>query len=248
MKALQIIEAETPKKALRIAARTDPALDEVDRRLGSAGWTSVGGNPHQWQMIDKWQRRGLHHWPQPMPGDIVYNVWWDEAAKEWVFKKERKDRDGYTDFGFKAFKTGRELLFHLKTRHFLREAESPKRAMRAITNPDDLEMMLKRLKHDEEVENTPRDDSWQPGQRVRRIRHEVFGPRPFGGDPNDIGDTGTIIRFLRRLPAPQLAEYVVSWDRRQLGSHYTDHRRAEAIPGEFDQLDQWGHPPVRRAH
>ncbi len=134
----------------------------------------------------------------------------------------------------------------MNARQIIEEAVDPKRVMRQMLSP--LERLLHQIQREEEIEATPHEDSWKPGQRVRRIRHGVFGARPYGGNPNDIGDLGTITRFHRRLPEPAHAEYSVVWDRHQLGADFTDHRYAEAIPGEFDQLDQWGHPPVRRAH
>lgn len=231
MRARQIIEAESPRKALTAAKnRIMPLL----RKAGFEPFGSVA------------VRKLVKH--RVTGQKMRYVVWYERG--EWIVRRERfaPGRGEWLDSGYEVFTSAQGTLDYLKTLPYVIEAESPKRAMRAITDPDSLEAQLRRIKREEEIEATPREDSWQPGQRVRRIRHEAFGPRPYGGDPNDIGDTGTIIRFLRRLPDPQRAEYVVSWDRRQLGSHWTDHSRAEAIPGEFDQLDQWGHPPVRRAH
>lgn len=125
------------------------------------------------------------------------------------------------------------------------EAETPKSVFRRISDPNDLEAQLRRIQREEEIEATPHEDSWGPGQRIRRTQHNVFGARPHGGNPNDIGDTGTVVRFLRRLPEPARAEYMCYWDRHPISSEYTDHNRAEAIPGEIDQLDDWGRPPVR---
>ena len=131
----------------------------------------------------------------------------------------------------------RELMSAIETYFRLYEAESPKNTFKRITDPTNLEQQLKRIQREEEIEATPREDSWARGQRIQRTRHGPFGPRPYGGDPNDIGDLGTVLRFLKREPDPRRAEYLVRWDRNQLGSHYITHRDAEAIPGEIVNLD-----------
>lgn len=120
------------------------------------------------------------------------------------------------------------------------EAETPKKTFKRMTDPEDLEAVLRRYQHQAQLDDTPRPDSWVRGQRIRRIRHNVFGARPHGGNPNDIGDLGTVIAFHGRKPDPERALYTCRWDRHEISAEYVTHRDAEAIPGEVVPVDGLG--------
>lgn len=93
----------------------------------------------------------------------------------------------------------------------------------------DLDVRLADLIAQHDQENEPWPDSFKEGQRVRRTQHNPFGARSFGGDPNDIGDLGTVVRFIARRTRPERALYLVKWDRRPLGVDYMHHNALEAV-------------------
>jgi len=89
---------------------------------------------------------------------------------------------------------------------------------------NNLELELKRIKREEEVEATPWPDGFREGQRVRRTRNHVFG-----ADRGAAGELGRVVSFLRREPEPYHALYLVCWDRAPLGEEYVTHNYIEGV-------------------
>ena len=107
------------------------------------------------------------------------------------------------------------------------EALDPKQVLRK----QGLDWKIKELLANIALDEVPPEDAFKEGQRVRRTQHNPFGARPFGGNPNDIGDLGTIIAFHGRKDEPKHALYTVRWDRNPISSSYCDHTNVAAAEG-----------------
>jgi len=225
-------EGEDPKAVFHQATSSVPAFEYVDRILKRNTEWEPFGSSHGWALEYQDYSSDLR---QPPTKWIM--VWWDNEAQEWVMKIEGQRKyfgrwSGRHDFGFRTFKSGRELIAAIRQRrHLFLEAEDPKAFLKKTAPDIEFQQLLRKM----ELEDVPWPDSFKPGQRVRRTRLSPFGARPHGGNPNDIGDLGTIVAFHGRKDEPEHSLYTLRWDRYPIGIEYCTHRNVEAV-NEADRV------------
>lgn len=79
-----------------------------------------------------------------------------------------------------------------------------------------------------ELRDQPYPDSWPEGQRVARTTSNR-SDYAAGQDRGNVGDLGTVVRFLQREDEPDHSLYLVRWDSYPMGTAYVTHRKAKAV-------------------
>ena len=225
MTAREIIEVEDPKDVFRNVTR--PVW------IGAGLWimTSKAGTKHQLGHVfyygsgdQKYHMRDVLGEPNSVTCAQAFDT--EEEAKAALLELVKRKGLVRTEP-----RTMRWELNPDGTHRQYYEAEDPKAFLRqasADRHDADFQELLRKM----ELEEVPWPDSFERGQRVRRLALNPFGANPFGGEPNGIGDLGTVKRFLARRDEPQHSLYLVNWDRAPFSCDYMTHDQLEPVEGE----------------
>ena len=218
MRARDVIEAEDPKRFLRQIARVPvwnwtglwlrTSDGKLNHMLGNVFFHGAANGDNKWHMRDVVGEPNMVACAQAFATEKEAKA----ALVAWIVRKGLiRSSDEVRNLHWRRDAAGayEEYL----------EAEDPKGFLKHHVADMDIKAFLAKIA----LDDTPHEDSFKSGQRVQRTKHNPFGARPFGGEPNDIGDLGTIIAFHGRKDEPYHALYTVRWDRHPIGSEYCDH-------------------------